>query len=261
MRHLLAAMLLVIISTSGIAQSGPLDRTELDRRVVKAVYETARMGTEIFNNGKHEECFRLYQGTLLAAQPLLDHRAKLAESVKAKLEKAATMKAAEGAFVLREALDEIQYAIAPGAKITPKVEPKTEPKTTVLWDRLGGEDTVRKVVHDFLLHAIDDQKNINLLRDGKFKLDAKGVMRLEQLIIEMISSKTGGPLKYTGKDMKTAHAGMKITSDQFDATAAQFLKSLEKFKVPKADAEALMKIVEDTRADIVEVKRDEVKRD
>src|SRR5207249_3454303 len=117
-------------------------------------------------------------------------------------------KPTEGAFELRAALDEIQNEIAPS------------PKKAALWTRLGGEENVKKIVDDFVATVIEDKK-ANFLRDGKVKLDAKGVAHLKQMFVELISVNTGGPLKYTGNpDMKKIHAGMKITDSEFDATLA-----------------------------------------
>ncbi|WP_439630523.1 group I truncated hemoglobin [Gemmata sp.] len=262
--RLLSAVVLVLACGATVrAAEGqrPLDRTELDRRVVRIVYEAALLGTDVFNDKKHDECYRLYQGTLLAVVPLLDHRPKLVASVKDKLDKAKGMKAAEGAFVLRDALDEIQHEIAPNSKADPKTESKVDPKTdtkvepkkTTLWDRLGGETGVAKVINDLLVVAIEDPK-VNLLRDGKYKLDAKGTAHLKKMLLEMVSEVTGGPLKYTGKDMKSAHAGMKITAEEFDAFAALMADTLKKNKVAKADIDELMKVVGATKASIVEGK-------
>ncbi|MFO0823324.1 MAG: hypothetical protein U0792_09415, partial [Gemmataceae bacterium] len=205
MRTITSFVLLLACSTLARAEQKPLDRGELDRRVVKVVYEAALLGTEVFNDKKHDECFRLYQGTLLAVLPMLDHRPRLAASVKEKLDKAKSLKAAEGAFVLREALDEIQNEIAPNPKAELKTEPKAEPKKTTLWDRLGGEPGVTKVINELLGAALEDKK-VNLLRDGTVKLDAKGMAHLKKMLLEMVSEVTGGPLKYTGKSMKEAHA-------------------------------------------------------
>ena len=158
MRARILAAALVLVGAVGLtrAQDKPLERPDLDKRVVTAAYETAVMGTDIFNKGNHEGCFRLYQGTLLGLAPLLDHRPKLQATVKMRLERAAKMKAADAAFELRTALDEIQNDIAP-AKDGPK---------KALWDRLGGEAAVKAVVHDMVLLAIDNPK-VNFTRDGK----------------------------------------------------------------------------------------------
>lgn len=243
-RLLSAAVLALAVGTAVRADDRPIERAEIDKRVVKVVYDAALLGTDLFNKGSHEGCFRLYHGTLLAVHPMLDHRPKLAMSVRDKLEKAKTMKAIDGAFILREALDEIQNEIAPGAKTT-------APKA--LWDRLGGELGVKKVVDQLFALAIED-KAVNLLRDGKVKLDAKGVAHLKLMLVEFVSANTGGPSKYTGKDMKAAHAGMKITEAEFDALGALLVTVLKDNKVAQADIDELVKIVGTTKKDIVEGK-------
>jgi hemoglobin len=247
-RFLTAVVLVLAIGSVIQADDKPLERTELDKRIVKVVYDTAVLGTEIFNKGNQEGCFWLYHGALLGVQPMLDHRPKLAALVKEKLEKAKGMKAAEGAFVLREALDGIQHEIAPGSKPEVKVDPK---KT--LWDRLGGTAGVTKVVDDLVAQAIEDPK-VNLLR-GK-KLDAKGMAMFKDGIVAFISEATGGSIKYTGKDMKTAHAGLKITAEEFDAFGEMLVGVLKKNKVAQADIDELMKIVGATKKDIVAGKGD-----
>ena len=109
----------------------PLERADLDKLIVKSVYDAASLGTDIFNKGNHEGCYRLYQGTLMVVHPLLkDYRPKLSLSVREKLERSKAMNAVDGAFALRAALDEIQNEIAPGAKGEVK-------KTGTLWERLG----------------------------------------------------------------------------------------------------------------------------
>lgn len=256
-RLLLAAALLIVVGGLARSQDKPLERIELDKRVVTAVYESALAGTDIFNKGKHEECYRLYQGTLLAVVPLLDHKPKLQGAVKQRLDRAKGMKAADAAFELRTALDEIQNDIAPakdGKKDTP-VKPVDPPKEAkkALWDRLGGEKAVKAVVHKFVLSAADDPK-VNFFRDGKYKLDPKGVEKLETMLVEMISEATGGPLKYSGKSMKEAHKGMGITDAEFDALAGHLIATLKGFNVPQAEIDELVKIVASTRSDIVEKK-------
>ena len=261
-RMLATAVLVLGVGVVTRADDKPLEREELDKRVVQAVYNAAVQGTELWNkSANYEGCFRLYQGTLAAVIPLLDHRPKLAANAKAKLDKAQSMKAIEGAHLLREALDEIQYDIAPGPK--PKVDPKKEdpkkedpkpkPKETTLWDRLGGEMGVKKIVDDFLGVAIENP-DINLLRGGKVKLDLKAVTNLKKMMVDFISAATGGPLKYEGKDLKSAHAGMKITEKEFDAFIKVFGEVLERNKIAKADIDELMKVMNATKKDIVEGK-------
>ena len=248
------ALLALLIASAAHADDKPLERLDLDQRIVKSVYETALLGTDLFNKGKHEECFRLYQGALIAIQPLLDHRPKLMALVKDRMDKANVMKPAEGAFVLREALDEIQNEIAPSDKREPKKELSPKSPKQTLWDRLGGEKAVRLIVKDFLKAAQED-KAVNFFRNGKYKLDAKAEAHMEQLFVELVSLFAQGPLDYSDKrTLKEIHTGMNITGAEFDAMLADLRKTLEKHKVGPAETADLLKHFAATRSVVVEPK-------
>lgn len=119
-----------------------------------------------------------------------------------------------------------------------------------LYDRLGGKRAIAAVVDDFVNAAAKNPK-VNFTRDGKFK--SMDVPFLKGQLTDFISAVTGGPVKYVGKDMKTAHAGMKIKASEFDALAGDLLTSLEKFNVPEGEKNELMKLVASTKGIIVEV--------
>jgi hemoglobin len=218
------------------ADAKPAARTEADKRVAKGAVEVIGLGSDLYNRGNHEGCYRVYQGGLVALLPALDHRPKLAELVRDKLDKSKGMRPAEAAFAMREALDAV-VAEAGGLK-------------KVLWDRLGGEDGVRAVVREFLATAGKDSK-VNLDRNGNYPLTKDRAERVERLLIEQISSVTGGPLKYTGRDMKNTHAGMKITEEEFAAAAGHLVAALKKLNVPQAEADDLLAIIATTKNDIV----------
>ncbi|MBV8078316.1 MAG: group 1 truncated hemoglobin, partial [Planctomycetaceae bacterium] len=95
---------------------------------------------------------------------------------------------------------------------------------------------------------------VDFFRGGKYTLDAEGVANLERLLVELISAVSGGPLKYEGRDMKSLHEGMGITDAQFDAIAADLISVLNKYQVPKKEADELITIIASTRKDIVEEK-------
>jgi len=139
------------------------------------------------------------------------------------------------------------------------VEPKAEtPKT--MWDRMGGEKNVGKIVDDFVAAASKDPK-VNLDRGGKYKLDEATTAKVKKMLVEQISVASGGPLKYEGKSMKEVHKGMGVTEAEFDAAAAHFKKALESNGVKKEDVDALMKTVGETRKDIVETKQPDPAKD
>ena len=138
------------------------------------------------------------------------------------------------------------------AAVAPAVPPPPV-RPAALWDRLGGQPAVEAVVHDFVVMAAGDPK-VNFTRGGVYAVDAAGVKKLERQLVELISAVTGGPLKYTGRDMKATHKGMGVTDAEFDALAGDLIAVLKKYKVPQAEMDELVGIVASTRKDIVEPK-------
>src|SRR2546430_17564288 len=69
-----------------------------------------------------------------------------------------------------------------------------------LYERLGGKGAITAVVDDFVGRVAAD-KRVN----GKFAL--ANISRLKMLLGEEISAPSVGPWTYTGRDMKTVHAG------------------------------------------------------
>lgn len=203
-----------------------LDADELDKRVARIMYETAYVGTDLWQRENYEGTFRLYQVALSAAAQLLDHRPKLAAQAQAALTKSASMKAADGAFVLREVIDTVQKETA--VALMPKP----------LWDRLGGEKAVRAVVKDFVDLAAKDPTT--RLVKGTGKPEAKDLDRLEQAVLEAISQQTGGPLKPTeGAGLKDVLAGTKLTYLELVALKTHLKAAVGKHKIPNAERREL----------------------
>ncbi len=57
---------------------------------------------------------------------------------------------------------------------------------------------------------------------------------------------------YTGRDMKTSHKGMRISESDWSVFLGHLNASLDAFKVPKAERDAVIGFVQGTKADIVE---------
>jgi hemoglobin len=233
-----------------------------DQRLVSVLRDVINRGVDIFNppsmggRGDHNGCYRLFQGALMVARAELDQHPDLQKEIDAGLKDAERLATpGERAHALRRVIDNTRMKLDPSLK---KVA-ETKPAGGTLWDRLGGEPNVRKVVDDFVALAATDPK-VDFTRGGKYKLDQKAVDHLKQTLVELISSLSGGPLKYTGRGMKEAHAGMGITDAQFDAIAADLQKALEKNGAKPADIAAVMSVVGSTRKDIVETKKPDEKK-
>ena len=256
-----AAVLVLTIGAMSRADDRPLERVELDKRIVNSVYETTVLGTDLFNKGKHDDCYRLFQGALLGIQPLLDHRPDLMNYVKDRMEKAARMKPAEGAFVLRRcstpSRTTLPPASGPNANSSRRPRRKLNPGRRSRENRSGTGWAVRRrsaPSSRTSFKAAEENKKVNFFRNGMFKHDAKSEARMEQLFVEFISYVGGGPLKYSDKrKFEDIHRNMKITDAEFDAMLVDLKKTLDSHKVGRTEADDLIKFFGITRPLIVGV--------
>lgn len=82
--------------------------------------------------------------------------------------------------------------------------------------------------------------------------------------MEQVCEATGGPCRYTGRDMRAAHAGMRsmtdvfsvtsasrITDAEFDALVEDLVRSLDKLRVPTAEQRALLGLLGGLRPQVV----------
>ena len=91
-----------------------------------------------------------------------------------------------------------------------------------LYDRLGGKTAITAVVDDFVGRVAGDTR-IN----GKFA--NANIPRLKSMLVDQICQASGGPCTYTGRDMKSTHAGMGVSSSDFDALVGDLVATLNKF--------------------------------
>ncbi len=122
-----------------------------------------------------------------------------------------------------------------------------------LYDRIGGQAALTKVVDDFVARAAANPK-VNFTRNGTWNASDAAVKTLKLHLVNFLGGAFGGPQKYTGRSMKEAHKGMAITQAEFDALAADLKAVLEANKVPSAEVNEIMKIAASTAPDIVEKK-------
>lgn len=122
-----------------------------------------------------------------------------------------------------------------------------------LYNRLGGEAAIKAVVGDFVTLTGSNPK-VNFSRSGQYQMSDAKLTQIKDSLVAFLAQAFGGPARYSGRNMKEAHAGMKITGAEFDAMAADLKTVLEKHKVPKAELDEVMKIAASTATDIVEAK-------
>jgi hemoglobin len=119
-----------------------------------------------------------------------------------------------------------------------------------LYDRLGGVYPIAVVVDDFIERLlVNDTLNANpAIKTARDHVPAAG---LKFHVTTQVCQATGGPCKYVGRTMMASHAQLHITESEWQAMLADFRKSLDRFKVGRAEQAELVAIVESTKPDIV----------
>jgi len=119
-----------------------------------------------------------------------------------------------------------------------------------LYKRLGGYDAIAAVTDDFIGRLAAD-KDISRFFVG---LSDDSKTKVRQHIVDFLCAKSGGPCAYTGRTMKDAHKGLKITENDWNISAGLLAETLKKFSVPKKETDEVFAFVTTLKNDIVEVK-------
>jgi len=151
---------------------------------------------------------------------------------------------------------------AAGASNEKGKEGEKVPGKTPLFDRLGGQEGIAKIVDDFIPRALHDPR-VNWDRSGvksgnffhhtsvAWNPTPDNVAQLKKHMVEFFALATGGPAHYTGREIQSAHSNMKISNPEFDAAVGDLKASLDRLQVPNQEQKELLAIVESTRPQIV----------
>ncbi|MFC4015142.1 group 1 truncated hemoglobin [Nonomuraea purpurea] len=95
------------------------------------------------------------------------------------------------------------------------------------FDQVGGASAVSAVVDEFYSRVVADPR-----LEGYFTGTDMSKLKAHQR--SFVAAALGGPQEYRGKTMGEAHAGMGITSDEFEAVVAHLAGALTHCGVPEA---------------------------
>ena len=142
------------------------------------------------------------------------------------------------------------FVAAPGLA----AKKKTAKSNETLFHQLGGMKAINAVVEDFVGRAATDVRIKSFF--AKTASSPKQLKHFKMSLAQQICQAAGGPCKYKGKDMKTAHAGMGITEGHFSALVEDLSATLKKFKVKSGAKEQLLGALTPMKADIVSSESD-----
>lgn len=138
----------------------------------------------------------------------------------------------------------IQASSADDKTMAKQAKPKS------LYSRLGGKKAITAVVDEFVNNCASDTRINKFFADTA--KDPKRLADFKKNLVDQICQASGGPCKYKGKDMKTAHKGMGITEADFGALVEDLVKALDKFNVGATEKNELLGALGPMKGDIVE---------
>ena len=122
-------------------------------------------------------------------------------------------------------------------------------KTKSLYDRLGKKKAIAAVVDAFVGKVAADNRINKFFADTA--KDPKRLKAFKGKLVDQICQASGGPCKYKGKDMVTAHKGMNISDADFNALVEDLVAALDQFHVGATEKNELLGALGPMKGDIV----------
>jgi hemoglobin len=119
-----------------------------------------------------------------------------------------------------------------------------------LYHRLGGYDAIAAFTDEFLARVIADPQ-LGVYWRGKCK---DSLRKERQLLVDFLSAASGGPVNYSGRDMKTSHEGLAISESDWEVMVRHATSTLDDLGVAENERNEALSFVDALKADIVEVK-------
>jgi hemoglobin len=116
--------------------------------------------------------------------------------------------------------------------------------TTSIYQRIGGEPAVDEAVDIFYRKVLVDD------RISEF-FDTVDMDRQRAKQKAFLTYAFGGPVQYTGKDMRAAHASMKLTDVHFDAVVENLAATLTELGVSGELIAEVATVAESVRKDVL----------
>lgn len=113
-----------------------------------------------------------------------------------------------------------------------------------LYTQLGEKPGITKFVDTFVG---------NIAKDGRINamFGATNIPRLKTLLVEQVCEVSGGPCKYTGRDMKSSHAGMGVNRSHFNALVEDLQDAMSTEGVPFGVQNELLAVLAPMYRDII----------
>ena len=117
-----------------------------------------------------------------------------------------------------------------------------------LYIRFGGYDVIAAFVDAWLRLLVLDRH-----LGGYFKgMSTDTQRKVRQLTVDFIAAHAGGPVLYTGRSMKLAHEGLRISERDYDLLMQHAGTALDKVGVPDREKGEMLSFLASFKKDCVE---------
>jgi hemoglobin len=117
-----------------------------------------------------------------------------------------------------------------------------------LYQRLGGYDAIAAFADELLARLTADAQ-LGVYWKGTCK---DSFRKERQLLVDFMSASTGGPVNYTGRDMKTSHEGLGISESDWDILVRHATNTMNDLGVGEREKAEVLAAVAALKGDIVE---------
>jgi hemoglobin len=121
----------------------------------------------------------------------------------------------------------------------------TNPDDQSIYEEIGGREAVDAVVSDFYDRVLEDEQLVGFFEEFD-------MAELHTHQVQFISSVAGGPVSYTGAEMREAHTHLDIEKEDFDTVADYLERALRENGVCDENVEVIMAEVAALEAPILD---------
>ena len=122
--------------------------------------------------------------------------------------------------------------------------PTSTPMSQTVYNEIGGQEAVEAVVDDFYDRVLADDQLVHFF-------DGQDMAELRAHQVQFISAVAGGPVDYTGDDMREAHEQLDISESDFAAVAGHLEAALRANGVDDDNVEAILSEVAALKAPVL----------
>lgn len=136
------------------------------------------------------------------------------------------------------------------AETTPRLDPTApnpappHPHLVGVFEDFGGMPGMTALMEDFMANLLADKRTAHFF-------EGKDLPRVKRELAEQFCAILGGGCIYSGRDMRTAHAGMNVDRAAFNALVEDLQLAMDKHKVPFRSQNKLLAILAPMHREVV----------